>query len=587
MKEPLTRSQGTPSRSAFAAAAALVLFGLLAASLSANAQETSPWHTATGSDASVAPDVDLGEVAQEVDEIFERFDSHDTPGCAVGVSQGGRHLLSRAYGMADLEIPTRLSPSSRMEAGSVSKQFAAAAIILLKLDGELSLEDDVREYVPEVYDYDETITIKHLMTHTSGLRDWGSVAGISGWGRSSRSHNHDHVVDILSRQSGLNFPPGSRYSYSNSGYNLMAVIVERVTGGSLDDFTQERLFEPLGMTRTSWRDDYREIQVGRAAAYSDRGDGRFTINRPIEHVHGNAAVLTTVGDLLTWNRALQTGRVVGEEFVELMHTPALLNDGREVNYAGGLRQGTVNGHTEINHTGATSGYRAYLGRFPETELSVGVLCNVTSGGAGGRGRSVAELFLDEVDGDDDDAPARAEAIDVPAAELQARAGYYRSELDNSRLRLEVEDGTLQVVDGPELTPVQDDVFRRGSGSTYYHFVSVDGHDRHGIQVTEDREYEDERYVPVESFDPSEGDLAQFEGTYWSEDAETEIRVEVMDGNLVFHRRPSSTYTMQPIYTDAFTGFGRVRFLRDDAGQVTGFSRSAGRVYDMRFEREGR
>ena len=581
---------------------AALLTGALAAlaavpTPAAEAQDPDPWHTATGSDRSTELEVDLEEAAGHVDEIFQTFDSDETPGCAVAVGQGGQRLLSEAYGMADLEIPKRNSPSTRFEAGSVSKQFAAAAIILLKQDGEVSLDDDVRDHVPDVYDYGETITIKQLMTHTSGLRDWGSVAAISGWGRSARTHNHHHVVDILSRQSELNFPPGERYSYSNSGYNLMAVIVERATGGSLDDFTQERLFEPLGMTHTSWRDDYREIQVGRAAAYADQGNGEFLIDRPIEHVHGNAALLTTVDDLLTWNRALQTGRVVGDEFVELMHTPAVLNDGREVNYAGGLFNDERNGHTHINHTGATSGYRAYLGRFPESELSVAVLCNVTSANAGGRGGAVANAFLfgdpegpdgnnENNENEDGDSGNSEAGVEVSSDQLQTRAGYYRSELDNSLLRVEVdEEGKLREVDGPRLTPVDDGVFRRGDGDTYYHFESQEGERRHRIQVTEDRTYEDERYVPVEPWEnPEPEELEAFEGTYRSDDAETEVEVRVEDGELVMHRRPEDTFELTPIYEDAFQGFARIRFLRDDDGQVEGFTRGAGRVYDMRFER---
>jgi CubicO group peptidase (beta-lactamase class C family) len=384
----------------------------------------------------------------EMDRIFEAFDSARSPGCAVAVEDGGERVVERAYGMADLEFQVANSPSTIFEAGSVAKQFTSAAIVLLSLDGALSLEDDVRTYVPEVPEYGETITIRHLMTHTSGLRDWGSVAAISGWGRSNRTHTHDHVLDIVSRQSALNYPPGEAYSYTNTGYNLLAVIVERVSGMSFADFSRERIFEPLGLHDTQWRDDYTRIVPRRSSAYSPRGDG-FRINRPIEDVHGNGGLLTTVGDLLRWNRHLHE-RTLGEEFVAEMHTRAVLTDGSQIHYAGGLQFGTQNGVPRISHTGSTSGYRAYLALFPDRELSLALLCNVSTANPGGLGAQVAAVFLPEppVQEEEEEAPAPIEEAEEPAsfqpssAELQRYTGVYHSADAETTLRVEVEQGTL-------------------------------------------------------------------------------------------------------------------------------------------------
>jgi CubicO group peptidase (beta-lactamase class C family) len=198
-----------------------------------------------------APPAPVPGLEAAVDGIFERWDSELTPGCVVAADLAGERVLSRAYGMADLEhgIPNR--PETILEAGSVSKQFAAAAVVLLALDGALSLDDDVRRHVPEVPDYGAPITIRHLLNHTSGLRDWGAVAALSGWGRSDRTHDHAHVLDIIGRQTALNYPPGDAYSYTNSGYNLLAVIVERVSGTSFADFSRDRIFEPLGLRAPS------------------------------------------------------------------------------------------------------------------------------------------------------------------------------------------------------------------------------------------------------------------------------------------------------------------------------------------------
>jgi CubicO group peptidase (beta-lactamase class C family) len=255
----------------------------------------------------------------QVDRAFRQWSSAESPGCAVGVAHQGNVVLSRAYGMADLEHGIANTTATIFEAGSVSKQFTAGAILLLAQEGRLALDDDVRAYVPELPDHGAIITIRHLMTHTSGLRDWGSIAAIGGWGRSLRTHTHDHVIDILARQRALNFQPGEQYSYSNSGYNLMAVIVARVSGMSFAEFSRRHIFEPLGMADTQWRDDHTRIVPGRSTAYAFARGG-WVIDRPIENVHGNGGLLTTVADLLTWNEALTHVRFGGADLVREMHT---------------------------------------------------------------------------------------------------------------------------------------------------------------------------------------------------------------------------------------------------------------------------
>ena len=193
-----------------------------------------------------APTTTTTDHTAQVNIVFARFTS-TTPGCAVGVGLDGRPALQRAYGMADLERDVPNAAGTIFEAGSVSKQFTAAAVLLLARDGKLSLDDAVRKYIPELPDYGVPLTIRHMLTHTSGLRDWGEVAGIGGWPRGRRVHTHAHVLDIVSRQKALNFTPGTDWSYSNTGYNLAAIIVSRVSGQTFADFSRDRLFRPLGM----------------------------------------------------------------------------------------------------------------------------------------------------------------------------------------------------------------------------------------------------------------------------------------------------------------------------------------------------
>jgi CubicO group peptidase (beta-lactamase class C family) len=438
--------------------------------------------------------------AARVHAIFQRWDSTTTPGCAVGVSEAGRAVLSRAYGMADLEHGIPNSPATIFEAGSVSKQFTAAAILLLVQQGVLSLDDDVRTHIPELPDYGTPIRVRHLLNHTSGLRDWGSVAAIGGWGRSERSHTHDHVLDILSRQRALNFTPGAEYSYSNSGYNLAAILVDRLSGMSFAEFSRRHIFEPLGLVDTQWRDDHTRIVRGRSAAYGLTARG-FFIDRPIEDVHGNGGLLTTVADLLTWNEALAAGRLGGAGLADLMHQPGVLNDGTQIGYAAGLNVGSHGGVPEISHTGATSGYRAFLARYPGQQLGVAVLCNVGAVSPGVAGRLVADVFLGDA----------VRTGDVPPR-----------------------------VFTPPPAP--------------------------------------------EPFHPSAAELAEYAGEYYSPDAETTLVIAVEDDTLVIRRRPATRMVLRPFTRDEFDGQFRVRFLRDEAGRVTGLGVQQPRVYDMRFER---
>jgi CubicO group peptidase (beta-lactamase class C family) len=381
-----------------------------------------------------------------VDAIFSRW-NNTTPGCAVGVAVGGTPTLLKAYGMADLEHDVPNTPDTIFEAGSVAKQFTAMAVILLAGDGKLSLDDPARKYVPELPDYGAPLTIRHMLTHTSGLRDWGSVAGIAGAPRTTRAYTHAHVLDIVSRQKALNFPPGTNWSYSNTGFNLAAIIVSRVSGRSFAEFSKRRIFEPLGMTRTSWRDDHQRIVKGRATAYATVPGGGYQTLMPFENVHGNGGLLTTVGDLLKWNENFVAPKVATPALVAEMQRVARLTDGRELDYALGLYARTVAGVKNVFHSGSTAGYRAHLNRFPEAHTSVAVLCNASDGQATDAAARVSELYLaDRMDKSSGGVPggplSPADTPWPPTASLRELAADYRSDEAEVTLTAVVEKDQL-------------------------------------------------------------------------------------------------------------------------------------------------
>lgn len=516
------------------------------------------------------------DLPSKVDAVFARWDSTATPGCAVGVSDHDRIVLERAYGMADLEHMAANRPDTIFEAGSVSKQFTAAAVLLLAQEGKLSLDDQARQYVPELPDYGVPLTIRNLLQHTSGLRDWGNIAGMAGWPRTTRVHTHAHVLDILSRQKALNFEPGTDWSYSNSGYNLAVVIVSRVAGEPFAEFTRQRIFEPLGMTRTSWRDDYRRIVPDRATAYSDRR-GEFSLNMPFENVHGNGGLLTTAGDLLRWNANFATMKVGGADVVKRQQTPGSFKDGGRFDYGYGLFIREHQGLRNVEHSGSTAGYRAHLLRLPDAGLSVSVLCNVSSGNATRYAYDVVQAYL----GDRLRPDPRPAAVELPEAVLGAKTGLYRSLKTGEPLHVTVE-GTLLRIGGGQAVPTSATTFVLGDTTITFEGGGTAPSPRLRFANANGTREEYERVEPAK---PDEAALAAYAGVYWSDDVEVSLGIAVENGALVVMRRPDTTAPLTATYADAFDSpLGFVRFRRDAAGKVTGLSLGDGRAWDVRFER---
>ena len=314
-------------------------------------------------------------LSSRADSIFGRFASTAAPGCAVDVRRGSEVLLSRGYGQAEIEHGAAITPATIFEAGSVSKQVTAAAILLLAERGKLSLDDTLQRWFPEIPKYADAITLRHLMLHTSGLRDWGAVAMLEGWPRGTRDHRQEHALTIASRQLGLNHPVGAEFSYTNTGYNLLAILVSRVSGSSFAEFTRKEFFAPLEMTSTSWRDDPFRLVRGRAQAYSPTASAGWRLDMPFEHVHGNGGLLTSVIDLQRWTDAIVAGRIGSPDVSKRMTEEGRLRDGTGAGYGGGLFLGDVYGVRAVYHGGATAGYRAFLARFPESDMRVSMLCN--------------------------------------------------------------------------------------------------------------------------------------------------------------------------------------------------------------------
>src|SRR5215470_1865078 len=383
-----------------------------------------------------------------VDEIFADVATPGSPGCALAVARNGKSIYEKGYGLANVEENVSITPQTVFDIGSTSKQFTAASILLLEKQGKLSVNDDIRKYVPEVRDYGGKITILHLLNHTSGLRDYLTLFELAGINTDSVTTDED-ALGIIANQKALNFEPGSEWLYSNSGFFLLSVIVKRVSGKTLAQFAAENVFSPLGMNSTVYRYGHTQLVPNRALAYEVKERG-YSLDVSYFEQTGDGAVHTSVGDLLKWDENFYSGQIGGKELLAELQEPAKLDSGKTLKYAKGLMVETYRGLPIVEHGGSWGGYRAQLLRFPEQHFSVVCLCNVGNAGPEKRALRVADIYLAEEM--KEPAPRAKEAgkrekkesVAMSREKLERYTGSFCSDELRVTYLLAVEDGKLKL-----------------------------------------------------------------------------------------------------------------------------------------------
>ena len=549
-----------------------------------------------------------GAPEARVDQVFARWDRPDTPGCAVSVMRDGRVVYAHGYGSANLEYDIPITPSSVFHVASISKQFTAMAVALLVSEGRVSWDDDIRRYVPEVPDFGAPITLRHLAHHTSGLRDQWSLLRMAGWRWEEDVVRQADVLDVTSRQQALNFEPGAEFLYSNTGYTLLAVVVARVSGQSFRQFTDARIFAPLGMRDTAFHDDHTAIVRNRAYAYARDADGGYRVSVPDFDTVGATNLLTTVEDVARWDRNFYTAEVGGPSGLADLHRRATLRGGREISYASGLAHGVYRGRATAGHGGADAGYRAEFLRFPDLRLSVAAFCNFPSSDPDRLVRAVADVYLEPPGSDErqstpgpvspssppavsdgqraaSGAPASGLVSPVQADEtLAALTGFYRREESDTPLHLILRDGALMILGGAlagMFVPIGPDQFRLARSATIGTFDRSAGAATlrlSGPVVG--------AFTQQPRWRPSALELAAFAGTYYSAELAVQYTFTVDRGRLVLRHRRLGTLPLTPTYQDGFftSGF-YLAFTQGAEGTLTGFTMSTERAWKVRFERQ--
>ena len=514
-----------------------------------------------------------------IDSVFAAFSHTSTPGCGVGVDKVGAPLVRRSYGMANLEAATPFSMHTISESGSTAKQFVAAALVLLARDGTLSLDDDVSRWVPEVKGFGARISVRQLLSHTSGIPDRYALHDVQGRAAGETDHTNAEVLDVVAHLRELNFAPGEDYLYSNTGYVVAVAVLERASGMSLQALTHARIFAPLGMTSTRWREDHRVVVPDRASAYSRTALGEYRNEHPFTRVFGSGGLLLTIYDFLKWSNALQTGAGVWGAVRDSLESVIHLNDGTALTYGLGIVSEQWRGVRRVSHTGATGGYRAAIFRFPEQSVSIALLCNVATANTTLLGNAVAGIVLGDVLQPVPVPPTPSSALSV--ASISALTGRYRAPRTDDALVLEVRDGQLvDSLSGTVLVPSGNDQFRMRAGEGTLKVV------RTGTMFALRTEAPNTRaadYVRVDAPLPS---IDAYAGSYRSPELDAVLTFVVRDGALRIDDGFRGTRPLTPVFRDGFAlaGGERIRFTRDSRGRVDGALLWAGRVQHLRFVR---
>ncbi|MEB2782888.1 serine hydrolase [Algoriphagus sp. C2-6-M1] len=529
------------------------------------------------------------EKQKQVDELFTKWDTDNTPGAAVAIVKDGAIIYKKGYGIANLEYDIPITPSSVFHIASVSKQFTVFSILLLEKQGKLSLDDDIRKFIPEVPDFGKTITLRHLASHTSGLRDQWNLLSMAGW-RMDDVITKEHVLKLVSKQKELNFNPGEEYAYCNTGFTLLAEVVSRVSDVSFAEFTKTNIFEPLEMNNTLFYDDHEKIVKNRAYSYQPDSAGYKKSVLNYANV-GATSLFTTVEDLSLWAMNFTDLKVGDSTIVNKMNTLAVLNNGETFGGALGQFVGDYKGINQIEHGGADAGYRSYLSRYPSENFAVIVFSNSAEFNTGGIAHQIVDIYLkDKLKPEDKPKEASSsEAVTVDEDVLNSYVGDFELQ-PGFVISISLNDGKLsgKATGQAELplTPISTTEFNVEGVEAKIEFIPNEGENIKLIKLHQGGQIMDAPRVTESN--KSDVNLADYSGEYYSEELSTTYTFTVVGDSLIAKHSRLSDFKLNHIKDDMFFGeawfFGQVEFIRDENNLITGCIVSNGRVRNLFFEK---
>ena len=529
---------------------------------------------------------------QQIDVLLEPYLQPNSPGCAVGVIQYGKLVYSKGFGLANIELGTPITPDTEFCIGSMTKQFTAMCIGLLVQAGKINLDDDIRSYLPEFAHYDQGVTIRHLLHHTSGIRDYGTLLSITG-ATYKRFTTYDETMPLLSRQLSLNFPPNTKHLYSNSGFLLLQEIVRRISGQSLQEFANETIFVPLNMNHSFFNADFNRLTNSQTISYWQNGDGTMIPFK--EQVGGvsNELIQTTLKDLVNWDQNFYHSKVGGKEWIKMLQKPGVLESGDTINYAFGLQVGDYKGMQYVTHGGGNLGFGSDMIRFPEHQTTIIVLSNSTIVNQRALMYTIADIVLSKSLVEPSSTYKPVSTVKLSKSELTQYCGpYWNTKIDEARF-IYFRDDTIRYnrpdrYESP-LVPIGNHEFKmlnrqneqtastvrfvlNNNAPNELFFRSADGSESYSYQFEEVK--------------PTKNYLSQFEGTYTSNEIDFSFNVGYMDKKLYLITKEKLRNRLYPNMADHFIDQNnrKITFVRNSSDQITGFTMDLSRVKGLIFHK---
>jgi CubicO group peptidase (beta-lactamase class C family) len=530
------------------------------------------------------------KASQAIDSLFAEWNKPNVPGCALGIMKDGELLYSKGYGMANLDYNIPNSDSSAYWICSTSKQFTAACIVLLAEQGKLSFDDNLKQYFPDFPDYAKEITIRQLLNHTSGIRDYYDLRILKGLSDEYLYTDAD-LKKLLINQTNLNFAPGEKFLYGNSGYWLLGQIVNMVSGTNLADFARKEIFEPLGMNNTHFHNDHTQIVKNRAVGYVPNGEGIYKMSTIIIDVIGAGGIITTIKDIKKWDDAYYNSTVLSKTFWEEMTRQGVLNNGEVIDYASGLWIEKYKGLKTIRHSGAFVGFRTVFVKFPEEHLSIAIFANREDANTLRKAYQIADILLkgkliEEVDKEDKKTKTEAPPQEFKLNQL---TGIYEIQ-PGELVKISIRNDSLNVF---EIFNGASYNISRTSGNTFekpdrkgLSFVFSDLQEGHTQAVSAFQGGIGTKAARINDVDVSDRNLNDYTGSFYSKELEMFYNFEIENGNLKMRIADNpSTMDCTAGGIDQFAmEWGLVRFQRTN-GLISGFELDAGVVKNLKFEKK--
>lgn len=537
----------------------------------------------------VSVQAQLSEVkSQKIDSIFNSWTETNHPGGAIGIMQNGEVIYSKAFGLASLEYQVPNTMETIFNVGSVSKQFTAMGIVLLQEKGLLSVDDDIRKHLPDMPDFGHTITIRHMLHHTSGMRSLHAMLGLAGW-RDDDSRTNEDLYRFMLNQKELNFIPGDEYLYCNTGYMLMVNIIENVTKEKFPQWMKTNVFEPLGMSNTYVEDRYDRIVPNNATSYYGAKGDFF---RAVEYwgYVGSGNVHSTTNDLLNWLQNFSTPSTNWSSAFEMLKTTDELNDGSENNYAFGVSLDEFKGYIRVQHGGAIGGFRAYASTYPEEQLSIAVLTNFSSSNPGSIERNIAGILLKDNSNTIPEITKPEISKTVISFPLEQLTGKY--EIQSGVIaNITIENDSLHVLQ--EWNNSEYNIYKT-EGNTYqipkeaniqFTFSELKDNATQLLSINQNgRKTDAKRYVEK---DLSSISLNDYVGRFYSPELESTLDINLKEDQLIGHHVRHGDFPMKLLSTDVLEipGFASIDVVRDAENVITGIRISNGRARNVLFEKQ--